>query len=323
MGESQNHGMKEKQQRKQTIAFALLGGAMIAVILFITTIWASNRARISTRQAVSRVSEFYLEELAGRRAQVVSEELKNHVTYMKNAVDILEPSDLESQESLRSFLGKVKKLYGVDKFALVDENGIVYAQHSTTSGLSRYGFLSQELTEPVIQTQNLYGAKKQVILAIPVEDVFFQGLRIKICFTQINISEMLSSLTLQANDNETYCNLYYRNGESLTNDSFGYLTAGKNLLSELKEAEMKDGSSYEKLREDFDKGKGGQISFRYHGAEEDLCYVPVEGTNWVLTILIRNNVISDQIGSISSAMMKRSIIHIPINMIVILVLYSL
>ena len=170
MGESQNHGMKEKQQRKQTIAFALLGGAMIAVILLITTIWASNRARISTRQAVSRVSEFYLEELAGRRAQVVSEELKNHVTYMKNAVDILEPSDLESQESLRSFLGKVKKLYGVDKFALVDENGIVYAQHSTTSGLSRYGFLSQELTEPVIQTQNLYGAKKQVNLAIPVED---------------------------------------------------------------------------------------------------------------------------------------------------------
>ena len=323
MGESQNHGMKEKQQRKQTIAFALLGGAMIAVILFITTIWASNRARISTRQAVSRVSEFYLEELAGRRAQVVSEELKNHVTYMKNAVDILEPSDLESQESLRSFLGKVKKLYGVDKFALVDENGIVYAQHSTTSGLSRYGFLSQELTEPVIQTQNLYGAKKQVILAIPVEDVFFQGLRIKICFTQINISEMLSSLTLQANDNETYCNLYYRNGESLTNDSFGYLTAGKNLLSELKEAEMKDGSSYEKLREDFDKGKGGQISFRYHGAEEDLCYVPVEGTNWVLTILIRNNVISDQIGSISSAMMKRSIIQIAITMFVMLVVFSL
>ena len=37
MGESQNHGMKEKQQRKQTIAFALLGGAMIAVILLITT----------------------------------------------------------------------------------------------------------------------------------------------------------------------------------------------------------------------------------------------------------------------------------------------
>ena len=173
MSELQNHGMEEKQQRKQTVAFALLGGVIIAAILLVTTIWASGKARSSTSQAVKRVSEFYLEELAGRRAQVVSEELKNHVTYMKNALDILEPSYLESQESLREFLGKVKKLYGVDKFALVDENGIVYAQHSTTSGLSRYGFLSQELTEPVIHNQFLYGARKQVILDIPVEDVFF------------------------------------------------------------------------------------------------------------------------------------------------------
>ena len=97
MGESQNHGMKEKQQRKQTIAFALLGGAMIAVILLITTIWASNRARISTRQAVSRVSEFYLEELAGRRAQVVSEELKSNIAYMENALAIMESCDLHEK----------------------------------------------------------------------------------------------------------------------------------------------------------------------------------------------------------------------------------
>ncbi len=323
MSELQNHGMEEKQQRKQTVAFALLGGVIIAAILLVTTIWASGKARSSTSQAVKRVSEFYLEELAGRRAQVVSEELKNHVTYMKNALDILEPSYLESQESLREFLGKVKKLYGVDKFALVDENGIVYAQHSTTSGLSRYGFLSQELTEPVIHTQNLYGARKQVILAIPVEDVFFQGVQIKICFIQINISEMLSSLTLQTNDNETYCNLYYRNGESLTNDSFGYLTAGKNLLVALEEAEMQEGSSCERLREDFENGRRGQISFRYQGAEEELCYVPVEGTNWMLTILIRNNVIREQIGSISTEMMERSIIQIIITVLVMLVVFSL
>ncbi len=323
MNGSQIHVRKEKQQRKQTVTFALLGGGIIAAILLITTIWASNRARIGTSQAVSRVSEFYLEELAGRRAQVVSEELKNHVAYIKNALDILEPDDLESQESLRQFLGKVKKLYGVDKFAFVDENGIVYTQHSTTSGLSRYGFLSEELTTPVIHTQNLYGAKKQVILAIPVEDVFFQGVRIKICFIQINISEMLSSLTLQTNDNETYCNLYYRNGESLTNDSFGYLTAGKNLLSELEKAEMKEGSSHKKLSDDFANGNPGQISFKYQESEEELCYIPVEGTNWMLTILIRNNVISDQIGSISSRMMKRSIIQIVITVLVMLVVFSL
>ncbi len=156
-----------------------------------------------------------------------------------------------------------------------------------------------------------------------MEDVFFQGVRIKTCFTQINISEMLSSLTLQTNINETYCNLYYRNGESLTNDNFGYLSAGKNLLSELKKAEMKAGSSYERLKEDFDKGRGGQVSFQYQGEDEELCYVPVEGTDWMLTILIQNNVVSSQIGSISSAMMRRSIIQIAVTVFAMLVVFSL
>ena len=238
MNRSQQNNINEKQ-RRQAVAFAVWGGIVIAAILLITTVWVSNSARKGTDQAVNRVSEFYLEELAGRRAQVVSEELKNHFEYMENALSVLDESDLESQETLRAFLGKVKKLYGVDKFVLVDEEGIVYAEHSTSSGLSRYSFLSEEMTGPVISMSSLYGAKKQVILAIPVkEGIIFQGSQLKVCFVQVNISEMLSSLTLQTDDNETYCNLYYRNGESLTYDDFGYLTAGKNILACRKIAEI-------------------------------------------------------------------------------------
>ncbi|MCI9655320.1 MAG: response regulator [Lawsonibacter sp.] len=304
--------------RPRTIASAIWGGIIVAAILLITTVWVSNSARAGTKQAVARVSEFYLEELAGRRAQVVSEELKNNFVYIENALSVLEPADLESQEALRRFLGRTKRLYGVDKFALVDENGIVYTERSTASGLSRYSFLSEELTEPVISMSNLYGAQKQVVLAVPVDNISFQGTPIKVCFIQLNIAEMLSSLTLQTNDNETYCNLYYRNGESLTNDSFGYLTAGQNLLTAMRDAEMEEGSSCERLSEDFSQGRLGQISFRYRGVREDLCYIPVEGTNWMLTILIRDNVISDQISSISYGMIRRGIIQIVVTMLAML-----
>ena len=307
------HGNIRETQRRQTVAFAIWGGVIIAAILLITTVWVSGSARAGTSQAVNQVSEFYLEELAGRRAQVVSEELRNNFTYMINALAILDESDLESQETLRSFLGKVKTLYGVDKFALVDENGIVYTEHSTTSGLSRYGFLSQGLTEPAISTLNLYGAKKQVVLATPVEGVSFQGTQITVCFIQIQIDEMLSSLTLQTNSNETICNLYYRNGECLTNRSFGSLQTGTNLLSTLASTEIEAGPSYEQLVQDFADGRPGQASFRHLGFREDLCYVPVEGTNWMLAILIQDNVISEQIGSISSGMMRRGIVQIVIT----------
>ena len=90
--------------RPRTIASAIWGGIIVAAILLITTVWVSNSARAGTKQAVARVSEFYLEELAGRRAQVVSEELKNNFVYIENALSVLEPADLESQEALRRFL---------------------------------------------------------------------------------------------------------------------------------------------------------------------------------------------------------------------------
>ncbi len=311
-----------KKQNRRTALFALWGGIVTAVILLVTAVWVSDRARAGTDQAVERVSEFYLEELAGRRVQVVQEELKNNFSFIENALDILKPSDLESQDALRSFLGEMRKLYDVEKFAFVDENGIVYTRHSTASGLSRYSFLSEELTGPVISTANLYGAKKQVVFAVPVEGVVFQGAKIKVCFIQINIDNMLSSLTLQANDNETYCNLYYRNGESLTNTDLGHLKAGSNLLLNLKDADIAGDHTIREMEDDFKNGRSGHVSFYYRGAKEDLCYTPVEGTNWMLSILIQDNVISSQISSISSEMMRRSIIQIIITILAMLAVCS-
>ena len=46
-----------EKQRRQTIAYALAGGLVIAAILLITTIWVTGRAREGTNQAVNRVSE--------------------------------------------------------------------------------------------------------------------------------------------------------------------------------------------------------------------------------------------------------------------------
>ncbi len=320
MDQAQDKEIRKKQKR-QSVVNAIATGVVIAGILIITTLWVSNRSQTATGQAVNQVSEFYLEELAGRRVQVVSEELKNNFAYIENVLGILDESNLKSQETLRSFLGKAERLYGLDKFALVDENGIVYTEHSTVSGLSRYNFLSQELTEPVITTANLYGAKKQVILAVPVENIVFQDSRINVCFIQLNIDEMLSSLTLQTGENETYCSLYHRNGEDLTNGDFGNFKAGNNLLSALSNMEIDKGFSYGEMEEEFENGKTGQISFKHLGLRETLCYVPVEDTNWMMTILVRDNVIFDQISSISADMMRRSIIQIIIIVMVMLVIF--
>ena len=317
MEQSRHKSINEKQ-RRQTITFAVCGGIVIAVILLVTTLWVSNAARKGTDQAVDKVSEFYLEELAGRRAQVVNEDLKNNFAYMENALGILETSDLESLETLQRFLGRIKMLHGMDEFALVDENGMVYTEGGAVSRHDGYGddydFLFEELTEPVVRTPELQGAREHILLAIPVEGIYFQGARVKTCFISIDIDGMLSYLTLQTSENGTYCNLYYRDGESLTNDKFGHLVEGGNLLSAVSNATFDDGFGYERLKEDFENGRSGQTSFRHHGVREELCYIPVEGTNWMMTILVQDSVISEQIGSISSGMMGRGVVQVLVTM---------
>lgn len=310
-----------ERQKKQTITSAVVGGVIIAAILLLTTIWVSNSARKSTSQAVSRVSDFYLEELAGRRAQVVAEELRKGFGYIENALYIMDASDLESLDSLHKFFRRVKKLCGIDRFALVDENGIVYTEFYTESGIGRYNFLSEELTGPLISTEKPDGVRKQVVLAMPVDNIIFQGARIEACFIQLDIESMLSSLTVQTDYNESYWSLYHRNGEDLANNDFGNLKAGMNLLSELENADIQSGFSYEQLVDDFANGREGQISFRYMGSQENLCYIPVDGTNWMLTVLIRDNVITDQISFVSNDMMKRSVIQIIITVFVMLIVF--
>ena len=154
-----------------------------------------------------------------------------------------------------------------------------------------------------------------MVLAVPVENFTFQGVRIEVCFVQINIDEMLSSLTLQTSSNETYCSLYHRNGEDLSNNEFGNIRTGTNLFSALLDAEIDSGFSYEQMKADFENGRAGEIAFTYQGSQETLSYIPVEGTNWMLTILIRDNVISEQISSISSDMMMHGLIQIIITVL--------
>lgn len=108
--------------------------------------------------------------------------------------------------------------------------------------------------------------------------------------------------------------------DELTNEEFGSFGAGGNLFTVLQDADMENGSGYEQLRSDFANSREGALSFCYQDSQEDLCYVPVEGTNWMLAILIRDDVITNQISSISSEMMSRGIIQIIITVVAMLII---
>ena len=69
----------------------VIGAVIVATILLLGTFVAGKNASEDTESAVHAVSLMYLDELAARRAQVVSSTLSNYAASMDAAVGLLTP----------------------------------------------------------------------------------------------------------------------------------------------------------------------------------------------------------------------------------------
>jgi histidyl-tRNA synthetase len=74
-------------ERKGIRLTAFAGGIALLVILVVGTIWMGHSARSDTEEAVRSVSLLYLDELAGRREQVVASNMRDKIKQFHNARD--------------------------------------------------------------------------------------------------------------------------------------------------------------------------------------------------------------------------------------------
>jgi len=296
--------------KNRSMPFALIGGAVIAILLVLSNLWVGGSAGRSTEQAVHSVSTFYLRELAGRREQVVTSNLKQSIKNMRDAIGLLDAEDLSDMEHLRSFQAQMKKLYTLDKFAFVDTNGLIYTSLGTQNNIDEYGFDYNAISAPEVSIKNLRSEDKKVIVAVPVEHIPFNGQTLVACFMEIDMDVLLEGLSLQSDANgTTFCNLYYKDGMSLTSVVLGGLSSERNLLEAMKAASFDAGYSHERISADFEAGREGVVTFTYNGIDETMYYVPVKGTDWMLTYLIRESVISGQISAITNGIIIRSLLQ--------------
>ncbi|MBO7385311.1 MAG: hypothetical protein J6U63_03105, partial [Clostridia bacterium] len=91
----------------------------------------------------------------------------------------------------------------------------------------------------------------------------------------------------------------------------------------MKKADFEKGYSYEQIVEDFRQSNRREVSFTYNGIRETLCFIPVNGTDWQLTYLIRESVISARIDSISQDIVRKSFVQSLLTVAVLLVLFGL
>ena len=90
-----------KNRRDRIIAVA--GGVALMLILVLGTVWTGRRAKRDTEDAAHSVSLLYLDELAGRREQVVENNLNEKISVIRVAVDMLTDGDLRDKSSLETY----------------------------------------------------------------------------------------------------------------------------------------------------------------------------------------------------------------------------
>ncbi len=297
-------------KRKTTRTAVLIGAFLVVLILGIGTYLMGRAAGRDTDRAVHEVSLLYLDELAGRREQVVAANLQGNIDTINIAIGLMTEEGLSDAEHLQAYQQRMKKLYLLDHFAFVGESGTVYTSTGPVREADGYPLDYMTITEPEITAIDSEDGSKKVVIAVPVSGIVFDGDPFKACFMQIDMTQMLQGVSMTSSDADaTFCNIYTKEGVSLSDAVLGGLAKEDNLLEALQSAVFDKGFSYEQVTSDFAEGHAGEITFEYNGIRETLSYVPVEGTDWLLTYLIRESVIGSKISSISDSIILRSVIQ--------------
>lgn len=309
-------------RRKGTTLAAIVGSIAPVVILVLGTMWMGRSARNDTESAGRSVSQLYLDELAGRREQVVAANMQEKADVMETALDLMTEEDLSDNTHLQAYQVKIKSLFHLERFAFLGADGLIYTSTGPRDEIGQYHFDFQVLEGTEIFIENLKSADKKVIIAKRVQ-IPFSGTELIACFMQIDMREMLAGVSMDTQEGgATFCNIYTRDGVALSNTVLGGLAVEENLLGAMQHAEFAPGYSYNRFAQDFSEGNRGVISFTYNGIQETLTYVPVEGTDWLLTYLIRESVISDSIGAVTNGIIQRSILQSLLTVVVLLALFA-
>ena len=314
--------MVKQVKRNRTVTIAVIGSVILAVILVLGTVWMGYNAKKDAEEAVRSVSLLYLDELAGRREQVVEKNLQEKIQTIRVAIELMTEEDLSDKAHLETYQSRMKKLYHLDKFAFVDTEGLIFTSTGIDNNIDEYDFDYKTLSEPDISILNPESKQKSVIIAVPI-NITFQGKRLSVCFMSINMTEMLSGISMTTNTGDaTFCNLYTINGAALTDSVLGGLAMEDNLLEAMRTAVFEEPYSYDAFVQGFQSGNQGVVSFTYNDISETLTYIPVKGTDWQLTYLIRESVISERISSISEGTVRRSVIQSVLTVAAMLLMFG-
>lgn len=128
------------RRSNKSVPAAIIGCLVVVFILVFGTIWTGQSAQKDAQKAVRSVSLLYLDELAGRREQVVEANLQENVRAMNMAISLMTEEDLSDKAHMEEYQTRMKTLFNLERFAFVDENGLIYSSSGYHNNIDDYAF---------------------------------------------------------------------------------------------------------------------------------------------------------------------------------------
>ncbi|MGN0982851.1 MAG: ATP-binding protein [Candidatus Limivicinus sp.] len=275
----------------------ILGMIVLATLIIIaSTLVYSQTAKRAADEATIALSQFYLEEIADRTVYEISAELERNIKQLHRTVEELRGEKLASDDALRDYLAMIQRLNGLDIIAVVDEDGMVYTADNTFSGISRFGFLSEPVTETKLYTARTKDSRATVLIATPTEKFSFGNVNIVSCITGVDVDKIISAQQLQGINNQVLCRLFNGDDGTCLVESEGRYADGSSIFDVWRnDCSFSGEYSSEKMISDWNNYEEG---YAYYTAKEGntyLYYKPVPGTDWMVSVRLRKSVIGAQV----------------------------
>ncbi len=284
------------------------GILIIAAGIIVSTMALQISLQNISENTLNSMTEFYLEEIASRQSTEIKEDLERRITQMQKSLTVL-PKELENAPpQLKSILSTLQTVNGLEIFALSDQNGMVYTADNSFSGITRFPFLMHEITEPIISVMDSYNTSSIILIVIPA-DLKLGTLHITACITGMNIEKLLTSDKINNKHNQTLSNLYTQSGDSIIQNNNVH-DEKWNLFDYFKDdVVFEPGYSLEAIENDWKEPKAGFTVFKKNGLVSYYYYKPVPTTNWMITILLTENLITRIMQTSSKNTLRASILQ--------------
>ena len=100
-----------RNKKGNITVIAIIGAALVLLIIVLGTLWIGQSAGKDTKKVAQSVSLLYLDELAGRREQVVSDNIQRRIGDMYTALELMTEEDFSDEDHLKQYQAKMKRLF--------------------------------------------------------------------------------------------------------------------------------------------------------------------------------------------------------------------